>query len=66
MTTTPAADLLRAAKALVDAVSFDDCGAIVGTMYQGGNGGLLSRETIQKADACRKAIAAYEAEGRQL
>ena len=34
---------------LVAAVQFDDTGAIIGGHMQGGNGGLLSRETIHKA-----------------
>lgn len=45
---------LRAkAKALVDAVGFDDNGAMVAGRWIGGNGGLLSRETIAAADALR-------------
>jgi hypothetical protein len=45
-------DLIKAAQALVDAVTFDDSG------YQGrgGNGGLLSRETIRKADELRQVL----------
>jgi hypothetical protein len=45
--------LLAKAKALVDAVSFDDSGSMVGGQYQGGNGGLLSRETMKVADTLR-------------
>lgn len=41
--------LLKAAKALLASVSFDDSG-ING---RGGNGGLLSRETIRKGDELR-------------
>ena len=41
--------LLEQSKALVDAVTFDDSGM----MGKGGNGGLLSRETIHKADLLR-------------
>jgi hypothetical protein len=58
------AELLRTARALVDAVTFDDAGAMVGGEWHGGNGGLLSNDTIQKADACRMAISAYEKAGR--
>lgn len=43
---------IRAAEALIDAVTFDDSGS----HGQGGNGGLLSRETIRKADALRLVI----------
>jgi len=41
--------LLEQSKALVDAVTFDDSGV----MGKGGNGGLLSRDTIRKADNLR-------------
>lgn len=41
--------LLRAAEAAVAAVTFDDSG----TNGRGGNGGLLSRETIRKVDELR-------------
>lgn len=34
---------------LVQAVQFDDTGAMVAGKLMGGNGGLLSRETIHKA-----------------
>lgn len=53
--------LLKAARDLVEAVSFDDSGAIVGGQYQGGNGGLISRETIRKADALRRLLEEMEA-----
>jgi hypothetical protein len=52
--------LAKAAKALVDAVAFDDVGMNVGTKFVGGNGGLLSRETIAKADELRRAISALK------
>lgn len=55
-------DILVKAKALVDAVAFDDCGAIVGGQLVGGHGGLLSRETIGKADALRLALDAHRIE----
>ena len=52
-------DRLRtAAQELVDAIVFDDCGAMIGGKWMGGNGGLISRETITKADAVRRALAA--------
>lgn len=37
------------AAALSAAVQFDDTGAMVAGHLQGGNGGLLSRETLHKA-----------------
>ena len=52
--------LIKAAKALVAAVDFDMNGMMIGKVYQGGNGGLISRETIQKSDELRRAIAAVE------
>lgn len=50
--------LAHAAKELVDSISFDDNGALIGGKWMGGNGGLLSRETLQKADAVRRALEA--------
>ena len=49
-------DLLNAAKAVVDAVTFDDSGF----NGQGGNGGLISRETIRKVDVLRQTILRME------
>jgi len=48
----PSADLIRHAEALVASITYDDSG----TNGQGGNGGLISRETIRKTDALRMAI----------
>lgn len=48
--------LMKATKELVDAVSFDVNGIMLPTGWQGGNGGLVSRETIQKADEARRAL----------
>lgn len=50
------AGLLKHAQKLVDCVSHDDNGAMVGQQWVGGNGGLLSRETIIAADSLRRAI----------
>lgn len=52
--------LLAACKALVDSVSFDDCGALIGGKFMGGNGGLVSRQTIEKADALRRIVNDFE------
>lgn len=51
MSAAPQADnpFLAAVEALLDAITFDDSG-FNGT---GGNGGLLSRETIRKASLVR-------------
>lgn len=48
------------AKALLEAVDFDQHGRMVAGKYVGGNGGLISRETMEAADALRKALAAGE------
>lgn len=55
-------DTLKAAKALLDAITFDDCGSLVGGKFVGGNGGLISRETIKQADELRRAL--IKAEGK--
>jgi len=57
--------ILTTARELVDAVSFDDCGAIVAGHLVGGHGGLLSRETIGKADALRLALDAHRIEAEK-
>lgn len=57
-------EIASAAKALLDALTFDDCGAMLGGKFVGGNGGLISRETIRKADELRRALA--KAEGRAI
>jgi len=56
--------LMHRAKALVDAVSFDNSGAMIAGQWQGGNGGLISRETIKVADELRREIEALEAQAR--
>jgi len=48
--------LLDAAKAVVASISFDDSGVMVGHMFVGGKGGLLSRDTIKRSDELRRAI----------
>ena len=50
------------AKALLAAVDFDNNGTMVAGTYKGGNGGLISRETIVSADELRKALAADDTE----
>lgn len=49
-------EIAKAAKALLDAITFDDCGSMVAGKFVGGNGGLISRETIRKADELRRAL----------
>lgn len=57
--------VLNTAREFVDAVAFDDCGAVVAGQLVGGNGGLCSRETIKKADALRLALDAYRIEANK-
>ncbi|MFA5898830.1 MAG: hypothetical protein WC829_06920 [Hyphomicrobium sp.] len=45
--------LVAKAKALVDSVSHDNNGSMVAGQFMGGNGGLVSRETIAAVDALR-------------
>ncbi len=49
-------ELRKKAKALVDAVTQDDSGTLVAGTWVGGNGGLLSRDTIKAADELRKEL----------
>jgi hypothetical protein len=59
-------DLLAAAEALAEAVHFDEAGTWVGLIQQGGNGGLLSRETLRRADRLETAVAAARARGGRV
>jgi len=66
MTDTVERPLESLAKALVDAVQRDDTGAMVGGEWRGGNGGLLSRDTLKAADGVRKELARLKAERLDL
>lgn len=48
---------LASAQILLDAVDFDNNGATIAGQFVGGNGGLISRDTIKAADELRKALA---------
>lgn len=65
MDETPTDRLIRVAKDLVDSVSFDDNGKMIAGKWVSGNGGLLSAETRQKADAVRRALSAFEGPAEQ-
>ena len=54
-------DLERLSMALVEAVQRDDTGLLVGGKLVGGNGGLLSRETLIKADMLRRELESIQA-----
>lgn len=62
---TPVERLAKAARELVDAIVFDEHGAMIGDKWMGGNGGLISRETLVKADDVRRALAALKEETGQ-
>lgn len=47
-------------QALIDAIDFDNNGAMIASEYRGGNGGLISRNTIRAVDALRRALAESE------
>jgi len=51
--------LLAAASALVDSITFDESGF----MGQGGNGGLISRKTIDLNNTLRRLIEAEKLKG---
>lgn len=57
-------DIIRIAKQLLASILFDDVGVKLGQTYSGGNGGLLSRETVIHADTLRRAIDRWEREQR--
>lgn len=52
-------EIVAAAGALVDAVTFDDSGF----MGKGGNGGLVSRETIRRSDELRLLLSTWKQRG---
>jgi hypothetical protein len=49
--------LAQTAGALLEAVDFDNNGAMVAGKFVGGNGGLISQATIRAADELRKVLA---------
>ncbi|SHF00771.1 hypothetical protein SAMN02745157_1425 [Kaistia soli DSM 19436] len=56
------AEIAKAARALLDAVTFDDSGS----NGRGGNGGLISRETMRKADELRLVLDAADRQEKAL
>jgi hypothetical protein len=52
--------LIAAAKALVKSIDFDTNGILLPTGWQGGNGGLISQETLKAADEVRRACRELE------
>lgn len=47
---------LAAAATLLEKVTFDSDGVMVGVQRQGGNGGIISTDTLRAADALRRAL----------
>jgi hypothetical protein len=58
----PLQQLLTDSEAVVKAIQVDDCGQIIGQVFVGGNGGLLSNDTLRAVDRLRLTIAAIKAE----
>jgi len=50
------AQALACARMLLDTVTFDSDGVTIGNQRQGGNGGLLSMDSIKAADQLRRAL----------
>lgn len=61
MSENPLDDLLAQTKTLIDAITFDDLGAMVGGQWMGGNGGLISRQTIVETDKLRRLLTDFNA-----
>ena len=57
---TGLSDFLSMVEALVAAVEFDDGGMMVGQERVGGNGGLLSNDTLKKASTVRLTLGALK------
>jgi len=53
--------LLVLAQALVDALAFDEHGVTVAGEFRGGNGGLLSNESIAAEHALRRELLVWKA-----
>jgi len=53
-------ELIKASRDLVESVSFDENGALIGGKWMGGHGGLVSRETHEKADTVRRVLSKFE------
>lgn len=59
-------ELIKASRDLVDSVSYDENGALIGNQWVGGHGGLLSRKTHEKADALRRVLSRFEEREAEL
>lgn len=54
------ARLIRQAEKVVECIEFDESGQMVGGQWVGGNGGLLSRETIREVVQLRRELDTYK------
>ncbi len=54
------ADLLKQVKLLTKAVKQDESGQLIGQMWVGGNGGLLSIDTLILNDHVARLVESYE------
>lgn len=52
--------LVEKAQQLVESISFDMNGDLIGGKWIGGHGGLISHDTMIKADEVRRVLAAYK------
>ena len=48
--------LVKQAERVIEAVTNDDSGRLVANQWVGGNGGLLSRDTIREVDKLRNEV----------
>ena len=58
--TDAAAIVIARARALLACVTYDSDGIMIGHQRQGGNGGLLSTDSIKAADQLRLALEALD------
>jgi len=53
--------LVADAEVVVDSITMDDQGKVIGQIWMGGSGGLLSNATLRAVDKLRKTIMAIKA-----
>ncbi len=61
-------EIIAAARKLIDSITRDESGILVGELWQGGNGGMLSIETLKARDQLRRLlhVTAGMPEGRDV
>ena len=60
MTAAQVDRLRKDARALVDAITDDESGSMVAGHWVGGHGGLLSRNTLARAEELRRTLCEFE------